>query len=169
MTCGSLVCTCDIASYQLLSAESWRAGATTAFKTVVLLLHTVRLAVAGPNMTARVWRGLLRTCDWIKQLLCLDFYLHSMTWSWRSPSRSLCGKKDGWSYDWRISHRLCNWWSSTLPVHDTTMTWREITKFSDEFHTLGRAVALLRGAYVESDSALHWRKKPTLFWCGRSG
>lgn len=85
---------------------------------------TFRPAVSEPLQ----FRRLLGTCWWIKQILHQDFYLHSMTWSWRSPSHSLCGRKDGWSYDWRISHHLCNWWSLTWPVRDMTMTWTENTR-----------------------------------------
>lgn len=51
-------------------------------------------------------------------------YLHSRTWSWRSPSRSPCGRTDDWSGDWRTSRHLCSWWSSAWPVRDTTMTCR---------------------------------------------
>lgn len=60
------------------------------------------------------------SCSLSTQGQCL--YLHSRTWSWRSPSRSPCGRTDDWSGGWRTSRHLCSWWSSAWPVRDTTMT-----------------------------------------------
>lgn len=49
-------------------------------------------------------------------------YLHSRTWSWRSPSHSPCGRTGDWCGGWRTSRRLCSWWSSAWPARGMTTT-----------------------------------------------
>lgn len=51
-----------------------------------------------------------------------NLFLHSRTWSWRSPSHSPCGRTGDWSDGWKTSRRLCSWWSLAWPARDTTTT-----------------------------------------------
>lgn len=78
-------------------------------------------------------------------------HLHSKTWSWRSPNRSLCGRTGGWSCGWTTSRRLYSWWFSAWLEHGKTMTWNKIT-FKNQSLLNTEKRYMLKTFYI-----FHWR------------